>query len=61
MALEHGKVAIITRTKNRCLLLRRAIESVLAQSFADWTHVIVNDGGNRYEVDLLAGGIRFTL
>ena len=54
MALGHGKVAIITRTKNRCLLLRRAIESVLAQSFADWIHVIVNDGGNRYEVDLLA-------
>lgn len=46
-------VAVITRTKNRCLLLRRAIESVLAQSFSDWTHVIVNDGGAAEDVDAL--------
>ena len=34
-------------------MLRRCMASVLGQSFADWLHVIVNDGGNPYVVDLL--------
>ena len=48
-----ARVAIITRTKNRPILLRRAIESVLGQTFKSYLHVIVNDGGNAAEVDLL--------
>ncbi|MBU2090763.1 MAG: glycosyltransferase family 2 protein, partial [Alphaproteobacteria bacterium] len=49
-------VAIITRTKDRPILLRRAIDSVLAQHYSDWVHVIVNDGGDPAPVDgLLAG------
>lgn len=47
-------VAVITRTKNRTLLLDRAIRSVLNQKHADWQHVIVNDGGDPLPVnDLL--------
>lgn len=46
-------VAIITRTKDRALLLRRAIESVLGQTFQDWVMVIVNDGGISAPVDEL--------
>jgi len=46
-----AKVAVVTRTKNRPLLLRRCIESVLGQNFRDWIHVIVNDGGDRAEFD----------
>lgn len=42
--------AIITRTKNRPLLLRRAVRSVLQQISPDWMHVIVNDGGDPDEV-----------
>ena len=34
-------------------MLRRCMASVLGQSFPDWLHVIVNDGGNPYVVDLL--------
>lgn len=44
------KVAIITRTKNRVLLLHRAIESVLGQDFQDWMMLIVNDGGDKNEL-----------
>lgn len=40
------KVAIITRTCNRPVFLKRAIRSVLAQTYTDWVHVIVNDGGD---------------
>ncbi|MBP3036083.1 glycosyltransferase family 2 protein [Arthrobacter sp. zg-ZUI100] len=39
------------RTRNRSLLLDRAIRDVLAQSFSDWLLVLVNDGGQRSEVD----------
>ena len=44
------KVAIITRTKDRPVFLRRAIESVSAQTAGDYVHVIVNDGGKKDEV-----------
>lgn len=36
------KVSIITRTKDRPLLLERAIESVLSQSFVNWEHLIID-------------------
>ncbi len=44
--MTTSSVTVITRTKNRTLLLERAIKSVLAQTREDWTHVIVNDGGD---------------
>lgn len=44
--MQHKRIAIITRTKNRTVLLKRAIESVLGQTYAEWLHVIVNDGGS---------------
>ncbi len=39
-------VGIITRTKNRNILLKRAVESINSQTFNDYVWVIVNDGGN---------------
>ena len=49
----RAKVAIVTRTKNRPIFLKRAIESVLSQTLEDWLHVIVNDGGDPATVDFL--------
>jgi len=49
----YGKVAVITRTKNRPILLVRAIESVINQEYTDWLMVIVNDGGDPKPVDAL--------
>lgn len=46
-------VGIVTRTKNRAVLLRRAIESVANQSYDNWVHVIVNDGGDVESVEKL--------
>lgn len=43
---KKPKIAIITRTKNRPLFLKRAIESVLRQNYENYCHVIINDGGN---------------
>jgi len=45
--------AIITRTKDRPLLLRRAINSVLDQTEKNWIHIIVNDGGDPASVEKL--------
>jgi glycosyltransferase involved in cell wall biosynthesis len=38
------KVAVITPTKNRLKLLCEAIDSVRAQTFEAWEHIIVDDG-----------------
>lgn len=43
-------VAIITRTKDRPQLLRRAAESVANQRFDDYIWVVVNDGGDEAHV-----------
>lgn len=40
-----AEIAIITRTKDRPLLLRRAMSSILSQTFKDFCWVVVNDGG----------------
>jgi glycosyltransferase involved in cell wall biosynthesis len=48
-----AKAGIIMRTKNRPVLLKRAIGSVCSQTFSDWELVIVNDGGDPAEVEAL--------
>jgi glycosyltransferase involved in cell wall biosynthesis len=53
MSKPYGKVAIITRTKNRNLLLERAIQSVASQSYKDYIHVILNDGGDSKALETL--------
>ncbi|MBQ7402389.1 MAG: glycosyltransferase [Lentisphaeria bacterium] len=52
--MNHKKVAVITRTKNREILLHRARMSVAKQTFKDLIWVIVNDGGERPGVDAIA-------
>lgn len=49
----ENRVGIITRTKNRHVLLKRAMESVLNQSYPNWLQVIINDGGDSEPVDKL--------
>ena len=46
------------RTKNRPLLLGRALDSVLAQTYGDWRLVVVNDGGEAGPVDALLAARR---
>lgn len=44
------KVAVITRTKDRSVFLKRAIKSVSNQTYKDYVHVIFNDGGSKEDV-----------
>ncbi len=51
----HGgsHVAVLMRTRNRPVLLARALASVLAQAHEDWHLVVNNDGGDPAAVDAL--------
>lgn len=53
MTNKTPKVAVVTRTKDRAILLERAIQSVHNQTMKDFVHVIFNDGGDRASVDAL--------
>lgn len=46
--------AIIMRTRDRPLMLDRAVQDVLAQTRQDWELVIVDDAGDRAAVDAVA-------
>lgn len=48
--VQQARVAIITRTKNRPVLLERAALSVARQTFGDYIWVVVNDGGDEEPV-----------
>lgn len=45
------KVAVITRTKDRPAFLKRAVMSVANQTYTDYEHIIVNDGGDKAAVE----------
>lgn len=49
--MSEDSVSIVTRTKNRPALIGRAVESVLGQTHQNWTHIVVNDGGERAVLD----------
>jgi glycosyltransferase involved in cell wall biosynthesis len=45
------KVTVVIRTKNRPVVLARALASVLSQTHEDWHLYVVNDGGERKPID----------
>ncbi|MCA9325284.1 glycosyltransferase [Candidatus Saccharibacteria bacterium] len=51
------KVAVITRTKDRPDFLKRAIRSVAAQTYSDYVHVIINDGGDNTKVQQIVDSV----
>lgn len=48
-----SKVTIVMRTKDRPLLLKRALASVAAQTFTDYRLIVVNNGGDAGAVEAL--------
>lgn len=50
---NDAKVAVITRTRNRPILLPRVLESLRKQTHKDLVWVVVNDGGDPGPVDEL--------
>ena len=54
--MNDTKVAVITRTKNRPALLKRALESVHSQTYKNFIHVVINDAGDTGAVNRLIEG-----
>ncbi|MEO0379332.1 MAG: glycosyltransferase [Pseudomonadota bacterium] len=52
-AQSAPSVAIITRTKNRPLMLRRAAQSVVGQTYPNYRWIVVNDGGPADEANAI--------
>lgn len=50
-----AKIAVITRTLDRPQFLHRALTSVASQTYTEYVHVIVNDGG---DLDLVLKTVR---
>lgn len=48
---NKSRVAIITRTKDRHILLKRALYSLQQQTFKEFIWVVVNDGGEKKYVN----------
>jgi GT2 family glycosyltransferase len=48
------KISVITRTKNRPQLLKRCAENLLKQTMKDFQWVIVNDAGEKGNVQDIA-------
>lgn len=55
------KVGVVVRTKNRPLLLKRAINSILNQSYKDWEILLVNNGGNIEELNQVLNEFKYML
>lgn len=53
-----ARASVIVRTRNRPLLLERALESIAAQTMRDLQVVIVNDGGDPAPVEALLEPVR---
>lgn len=49
--VPRARTCVLLRTKDRAVFLRRALESVLAQTDPDWAIALVNDGGDRAALD----------
>jgi glycosyltransferase involved in cell wall biosynthesis len=47
-------VSVITPTRNRARLLQETLDSVAAQSFADWEHLVVDDGSDDETSQIMA-------
>ncbi|EJM99950.1 glycosyltransferase [Phyllobacterium sp. YR531] len=51
--IHDGRVAVIMRTKERPILLARALASIFSQTLTNWHLYLVNDGGDQAVVDNL--------
>lgn len=52
-----AKVLVVTRTKNRTLLLERTLMSVANQTYTDYEHLIYNNGGDKSSIELIINNL----
>ena len=52
--MSSPSVSVITPTRNRAQLLAETLDSVVAQTFTDWEHIVVDDGSEDGTAELMA-------
>ncbi len=50
---SHRKISIVTPTFNGAATLRETIESVLAQDYKNWEHIVMDGGSTDGTLDIL--------
>lgn len=55
--MSGPRVSVVTPTRNRAALLAETLESVAAQTFADWEHIVVDDGSDDGTAELMAARV----
>lgn len=61
MPETSARVGIVVRTKDRPIFLERALHDIARQTFADWSVVVVNDGGDPTPVDRILAALESEL
>lgn len=57
MTESPARVGIVVRTKDRPVLLERALRDIAAQRYRLWRVIVVNDGGDRGPVDAVLAAL----
>ena len=52
--MSNPKVSVVTPTRNRAALLEETLDSVAAQSFGEWEHIVDDDGSDDGTAELMA-------
>lgn len=55
--MNSASVAIVVRTRNRPLLLARALADIFSQTYSDFTVTVVNDGGAPADVEQVVSAL----
>ncbi|MFE9277957.1 glycosyltransferase family 2 protein [Paenibacillus glucanolyticus] len=51
--MKNSRVCVIVRTKDRPFLLKRALDSILEQTYTNWEIILINNGGAVEPLELL--------
>jgi hypothetical protein len=56
--MTSPRVTVVTPTRNRLTLLEETLDSVAAQTLADWEHIVVDDGSDDGTARMMCARVR---
>lgn len=58
IVMSRSQISVVMPCYNAADSVGRAIESILAQSFADWELIVIDDGSNDHSADVIESYVR---